>query len=287
MPLLETHVRLAYAAYCDADQLRAWECLFCDRQYIALQSVMVVDVEPAHLRGYVGYDAKLDAFHVEFRGTEMSSLHNWITDMTTTSTQFANSTDARVHKGFYSALQQLWSPMWAQLQYMQAAFPTCHKYVLGGHSLGGALAELFAAQAVWEGRLPAHELSLVTFGTPRVGNAAYTELLASYAIPHTRVVWQRDIVPHVPPRSFGFQHTTREYWYFDELWAECSADDGEDPLCSDSLTLTTSVADHLSYMGIAEDCTGASRAARAGAARIDALGLTIADIEAGALHGTP
>lgn len=63
----------------------------------------------------------------------------------------------------------------------------------------------------------------------------------------------------------GFQHSPREVWYYDgddssndgfaeSLYAVCSAVDGDDPYCSDSvctlLSPCTSKADHIHYLGL-------------------------------------
>jgi alpha-beta hydrolase superfamily lysophospholipase len=65
-----------------------------------------------------------------------------------------------------------------------------------GHSLGAALATLAAAR-----RAPK---ALYTFGSPRVGNAAFIASLGN--IPIYRVVDDRDLVATVPPEALGFRH---------------------------------------------------------------------------------
>jgi Lipase (class 3) len=64
-----------------------------------------------------------------------------------------------------------------------------------------------------------------------------------------RVTHNADIVPHVPPTIMGFQHGVSETWYDEafDSYTECSTTNGEDPNCSDSVTLPVSVSDHLSY----------------------------------------
>ena len=91
-----------------------------------------------------------------------------------------------------------------------------------GHSLGGAMAILAAADI----KLTFHRVDEVyTFGQPRVGNAAFAKWFETQ-IPQTyRLVHNADIVPHVPPSNFGFQHSSTQYWYAADMqtYKTCSA----------------------------------------------------------------
>lgn len=99
----------------------------------------------------------------------------------------------RVHLGFRDALDQVWVRVDAQLAELAArGVPVWNT----GHSLGAALATLAAAR-----RTPA---ALYTFGSPRVGNEAFTGLLARGAV--QRIVNCCDIVATVPPEVFGYRH---------------------------------------------------------------------------------
>jgi len=62
-----------------------------------------------------------------------------------------------------------------------------------------------------------------------------------------RVVNNHDIVPHLPPKSFDFNHVNTEVWEHGSQYQICNQS-GEDPKCSDSLILPDSIPDHLSYM---------------------------------------
>lgn len=67
-----------------------------------------------------------------------------------------------------------------------------------------------------------------------------------------RVVHNADVVPHVPPMAVGYRHTVEEVWYTENAssFTACSVKNGEDPKCSDSLTLPVSIADHLTYLNV-------------------------------------
>lgn len=55
-------------------------------------------------------------------------------------------------------------------------------------------------------------LSIYTVGAPRIGNPEFAYYVDSTDIPISRSVHNRDIVPHVPPQSFGYLHPGVEAW---------------------------------------------------------------------------
>jgi predicted lipase len=67
-----------------------------------------------------------------------------------------------------------------------------------------------------EKRLSADNLSIYTVGSPRVGNPAFAYYVDSTGIPFSRSVHDRDIVPHLPPQSFGYLHPGVEAWDRDD-----------------------------------------------------------------------
>lgn len=129
------------------------------------------------------------------------------------------------------------------------------KYILTGHSLGGALADLMAIHTRTEERLSAiwehPDSSLITFGEPRVGDKSYAQLHDRYISPKRklRFVNKRDIIPHVPPRFKGYYHHSREIWIrskksslfssADTFWIACPFNDEKDNICSNNLKLKT------------------------------------------------
>lgn len=100
---------------------------------------------------------------------------------------------------------------------------------------------------------------LMTFGQPRVGNAAFASYFTKY-VPNTiRVTHEHDIVPHLPPYFFFLPHLTyrhfpREVWEHDgggnSTFQMCDGS-GEDPNCCRSVfVLFWSASDHLTYLGV-------------------------------------
>jgi hypothetical protein len=83
-----------------------------------------------------------------------------------------------------------------------------------GHSLGGALATLFAADLaarIRSGsssvRARVAHISMVNFGSPRVGNAAFCDAYASLVRDSVRVVNGSDAVPTLPA-LLGYRHVS-------------------------------------------------------------------------------
>ena len=108
---------------------------------------------------------------------------------------------ALVHSGFDVALHEVWKSL---CKFLTADFLRNRTLYFTGHSLGAALATLAAYK--WERACgPLH-----TFGSPRVGNAAFVRHLDSNR-QHYRLVNFKDGVTRVPPGPI-YQHSgTRMY----------------------------------------------------------------------------
>ncbi|MFC4158668.1 lipase family protein [Chitinimonas lacunae] len=98
----------------------------------------------------------------------------------------------RVHTGFRSAYQEMRDEVRAALAVDDGDKPLW----LTGHSLGGALALLTAADC--HCGAVAEVEGVYVFGAPRVGNAAFMKLFAGVPLHH--VVNDLDLVARVPPR---------------------------------------------------------------------------------------
>lgn len=126
---------------------------------------------------------------VVFRGTQPERVTDIGTDLEATLTPWPRG--GRVHEGFAEAFRSVQGPIGAWLAQSGAA-----ARIFTGHSLGAALATLAAAH--WQpGRL-------ITFGSPRVGDAAFVATLAG--TPIDRFVDCCDIVTFVPPSGPWYRH---------------------------------------------------------------------------------
>ena len=72
-----------------------------------------------------------------------------------------------------------------------------------GHSLGGAMAHLFA---LYFAEYKSQRVTLYTYGSPRVGGWTFNRLMKQNNIEHHRFRNNNDIVPTVPFAILGYKH---------------------------------------------------------------------------------
>jgi pimeloyl-ACP methyl ester carboxylesterase len=161
---------------------------------------------------------------VAFRGTY--SITNTIADLSTMPQEYIpypgdddggdpdapKCTNCTVHTGFYTSWQHTRIDILPHIAKVLKEFPE-YKVTLVGHSLGGAVAAFAALELL--NREFTSNLSITTFGEPRIGNDA----LASYvnarfnlsdnstqpdSKPYRRVTHISDPVPQLPLAEWGY-----------------------------------------------------------------------------------
>lgn len=138
---------------------------------------------------------------VAFRGTE--SVRDWLADLNALR---VTRPYGRVHRGFYHAFNDVRSLIESML-----SGPASRRIVLTGHSLGGALATVAAAE--WFSAGDFQPATIYTYGQPRVGDNSFRNFLnLKIGERFSRFVNDDDIVPRVPP---GFRHVGKVF-HFDE-----------------------------------------------------------------------
>jgi lipase (class 3) len=157
---------------------------------------------------------------LSYRGTPPASLVTWLgdADVGSDAMRFGGETVA-VHSGFYRNFRATRLPIMEELNSalnagMEALYVT-------GHSLGGALAVLFALSlSAPEHRAIADRLRAVyTFGQPMTVGGPLPEAARSVSEKIFRHVLPRDIVPLLPPAGWGaFAHVGHEYRYEAGAW---------------------------------------------------------------------
>ncbi|CAL9781634.1 unnamed protein product [Musa acuminata subsp. burmannicoides] len=256
-------VEYASAVYMsDLTALFTWTCSRCTDLTEGFEVVeLIVDVENC-LQAYVGVAHDLNAVIVAFRGTQEHSIRNWIQDLfwKQLDLNYPDMPDAMVHHGFYSAYHNttLRPGIVSAVQEARELYGDIPVMVTG-HSMGGAMASFCALDLTVNYGI--HNVQLMTFGQPRVGNAAFASYFSKHVQNAVRVTNEHDIVPHLPPYYSYFpqktyHHFPREVWvhnvgigslvYMIEKVCDGS---GEDPSCSRSVS-GNSVSDHLAYFGI-------------------------------------
>ena len=138
------------------------------------------------IQAIVARDLVTGKLLIVFRGT--LTLLDWMRDLDVSKNSLG------IHTGFYNAVL----PLVKTLQ----AYAMNEDTVLGGHSLGASLATLMAIAA----NKAAKSTMLITFGSPRVGDANFVSDFMRLQIKVRRYVHGKDIVPAVPPMEMGFLH---------------------------------------------------------------------------------
>ncbi|PRP75261.1 hypothetical protein PROFUN_15882 [Planoprotostelium fungivorum] len=89
-------------------------------------------------------------------------------------------------------------------QAIEAIWVPNGQVIVCGHSLGGALAQVFFTQCVHERKPWIENTYVYTYGAPRVGNSDYVRYMSDYASKMFRIVNNNDIIPRIPGISEDF-----------------------------------------------------------------------------------
>jgi len=269
------NARLAAATYCGRATVEGWRCGACAAES-GLHNVTFFFSELTEAAGYVGlrFDARGPQAVVVFRGT--AAYRNWLADAVWGHRLQHEWGEGAVHFGFLKVYQSVQARVRQLLLQMRADALAQHKgpaflqlrVKLVGHSLGGALATIAAADMIAATRFRVDELW--TFGSPRVGDERfvrwlYDETLAGPHVISWRVTHSHDPVVHLPLRSMGFAHVPTEVWYPDKrIPTKCKqpyevcedSPESEDSACAARVWFGTTMHrsdDHLLYAGESYD----------------------------------
>jgi triacylglycerol lipase len=142
---------------------------------------------------------------VAFRGTR--SLRNFVTDLRCRRVPLFPGAKAEVHQGFQRALESIYDALHAAVA-QRAGGPASPRLWITGHSLGAALAKLFALRCKLE------LAGVYTFGEPRVGNAAFRDSYNYWLKSKTfRVVDAEDFITRLPWLLGTWRHSGTEVFY--------------------------------------------------------------------------
>ncbi|RMJ23986.1 Extracellular lipase [Aspergillus sp. HF37] len=168
--------------------------------------------------GYVAADSTNKLLVVAFRGT--TSADTWIANLNFAADDIDSvCSGCEAHGGFWQAWGSVADTLTAEIESAAKEYPD-YTLVFTGHSFGGAMATLGATVL----RNAGHTIELYTYGSPRVGNTALAEYITAQGSLF-RVTHTDDIVPNLPPTTFGFSHPSPEYWI--------TSDNGETVTTSD------------------------------------------------------
>lgn len=144
-------------------------------------------VEPENCFGFVGVAHRERALLLGFRGTHGLLQLIYEARRTVFSQKVDMAFGGAVSEYFYDVYRALLDGgLGRELRRLLAAHPDYEVWVTG-HSLGGAMASIAAAELIHFARVPADQVKLVTFGQPRTGDALFSE--AHRALVSHRNTW--------------------------------------------------------------------------------------------------
>ncbi|KAI7872515.1 lipase [Spinellus fusiger] len=248
---LKTYMSLAASSYCPlVCPGGIWSCRNCLNGFTLIRSFKTSAFD---VNGYVTRNDESKEIQLVFRGS--LTIPNWVANLSFFKKRYPPVANANVHSGFYDAYMTSQSTVVSVILDQLNKYPS-YRVLVSGHSLGGALAT-FATLDLYQRdmRLSNRNLFAQTYGAPRVGDANFAYYFTSTGISLERTVNNRDIVPHLPPQSFGFLHAGIEYWITKDQnvvkVCDTSLDSGD---CSNSIVPFTNIHNHVAYFGIIPIC---------------------------------
>lgn len=155
--------------------------------------------------GYVAVDHARREIVLSIRGS--NNIRNFVTDIIFAFQNCDLVDKCRVHSGFAASWDEIANDATRAMKTARDANPD-YKFIVTGHSLGGAVATLAAAYL----RRSGFVADAYTFGAPRVGNDHFANFMTSLPGGQWRVTHRDDPVPRLPPIFLGYRHVSPEHW---------------------------------------------------------------------------
>ncbi|KAJ1733632.1 hypothetical protein LPJ61_001466 [Coemansia biformis] len=225
-----------------------WDCVPSCQQSETVGTVLDYtwhNISPASV-GFLGHNNRTRIIVVSFRGTK--DVDDWVQDSEFSLDAWPpHVPGSMVHHGFLSAYQSVATGVMREIVRLAARHPT-YRIVFTGHSLGGAEAVLCAVDTLHRHSELVHRTHIYTYGMPRIGNSDWADSVEGLGIPVYRVVYENDMVVHIPFQWLGYTHFAQEVWIHRNRTVFCGAKTRESPVCSAGVSLSDySIADHSQY----------------------------------------
>lgn len=160
---------------------------------------------PTDVTGYVAVDHTNKLVIVSFRGSR--TLDSWITNLNLDATATDICSGCTAHRGFWNSWVDARDRVVAAVKQASTTYPT-YQITVTGHSLGGAIATLAAAQL----RNSGYTVALYSFGAPRIGGKKISSYITNQAGGNYRLTHWNDPVPKLPLLIMGYVHVSPEYY---------------------------------------------------------------------------
>ncbi len=143
-----------------------------DSDILGLTSTIIVDLQAYVYKRWIQIGDEA-GWHIliAFRGT--AGEVDVLTDAQATHTTFSNDPLTTVHRGFWASMDVFQEEILEDATYTEIFQEPTTRFLIVGHSLGGAIAELYAAKLINEGQATKEQISVYTIGQPAVGDPEF------------------------------------------------------------------------------------------------------------------
>ncbi|TCD70529.1 hypothetical protein EIP91_002875 [Steccherinum ochraceum] len=252
---LAPYTQFARAAYCPTSKITNWNCGEACKANSGFEVTLTGGDGNDVQLFFVGYWPAQNSVVVAHEGTDPTQFLSVLTDGSVLQKNLDTSlfpgvpSSVWIHGGFADAQAETASAILKETKRLIST-KGATTVTLVGHSLGGAIAELDAL--FMKVNLPSNiHVKAVTYGTPRVGNAAWPAYFDSQVPDFVRVNNEKDIIPIVPGRGLGFAHPHGEIHIVAPNDAvSCPGDDdATDSQCTIATVPNIFVGDILDHLG--------------------------------------
>ncbi|KAJ9060596.1 hypothetical protein DSO57_1029117 [Entomophthora muscae] len=248
------------SAYCRKSNLTEWSCgENCAGLTTGTRLVKYLTNAREETAGFVALNEREKMIVVSYRGS--SNLNNWINNAMVILVPFdlaevkncSIKNRLLVHRGFQIMARSLFTQTRSTVVSLLAQYKD-YKVAITGHSAGGAIATLVTVGLGASGAVKYKDMTLVTFGQPRVGDAAFTTYMNSQPLTAARVTNGVDPVNILPTQEMGFHHQHTEFFLtringVDKLKTCLSTSHTESPECARFDILPKRLNGHYEYFG--------------------------------------
>jgi hypothetical protein len=188
-------------SYCKENEIKTFTCEDCtsSRSLIGVYDPL----SKASSQVVVVTDKEEDQILVGFRGT-INKIQQWASNLDAVYTRWSVG---KVHSGFYDRFNEIKIPTLSFLKKARQHLPDAD-IIISGHSMGGAVATLFASYLKDGEDTSLYPSEIYTYGSPRVGDKTFATYVDTQFGDHlTRTMNEWDMVTDLPPKAFGYRHT--------------------------------------------------------------------------------
>jgi hypothetical protein len=192
------------ATYCPEKEVNNWNCYWC----IKVPNFDIIETfwdNKTSTFCYFGKYTNINEYVLAFEGSQDNK--DLLIDLQIAQlVPYKHYPDVKVHAGFWKSYLAI-----ADEVHKLLISHKVENLFVTGHSLGGALATIASLDIVEE--LGIKNVSMISLGAPRVGNAEYADLYSSMINNYYRLTHASDTVVHLPYMYLNYKHIPHEIFY--------------------------------------------------------------------------